>query len=141
MSLVLDLEEVRNGAVGPALARAEHGDRAIVVALQPQSDQPGDLDLAPRRGDEGSRSLDAEDGPVADEEIERRPDHRPRDFELFFDLALGGKARAGLPGADLQHHLQRRGELEVERYVAVAIKPAAASQGDIGESLRSALAR
>ena len=119
---ILDLEEVRHGAVGPALARAEHGDRQVVLTLERQFDQPGHLDLTPRRGDEGSRSLDPDDGAVADEEVKRRPDHRPRDVELFFELAFGGKAGAGLPGPDLQHHLEGRCKLEVERYLTVAVK-------------------
>src|SRR6188768_60380 len=102
-------------------ASAANDDRAIVLTLQPQPDQPGHLDLAPRRRDEGARSLDAVNSSVADEEIECRPDHRTRDAELFFDLALGGKAGAGLPALDLQHYLQDSGKLEVQRYVAVAI--------------------
>ena len=132
---VLDPEEVRNGVIGLDLARRLHGDLAIVVVLQPQPHQPGHHDLAPRRRHERPRSLDPVDRPVADEEIERRPDHRARDAELFFDLALGGKAGSRLPSLDLQHHLQRRGKLEIKRYIAVAIKPAAAGKGNIGRSL------
>src|SRR5262249_33738107 len=77
---ILDLEEVPHGAVGSALACAVHGNRQIAVTLKRQLDQPGHLDLTPRRGDKGPRTLDPDDGAIADEKVKRRPDHRPRNL-------------------------------------------------------------
>src|SRR6185295_9614632 len=93
--------------------------------------QAGHREFRAGGGDERARSLDSEDRAVADEQLEGGPDHRARDFELFLQLALRGKARAGLPGSKLQHSVQLRGELEVKRYPAAPVQLAPAAERNL----------